>query len=221
LGKGPLPSDLGARDGLYFDVETTGLAGGTGTLVFLVGVGRFLDDSFEVRQFFLPGPADEPTMLDLLGEELQARPCFLVSYNGRCFDAPLLQTRFMLQRRRLPLDRWPHLDLLYASRSLYRVRLPNCSLSTVESLALDVTRSGADVPGALIPEMYFDYLRSGAYEPLARVFYHNLHDILSLATLGGTVAAALEGRPGGHPLDGLGVGRMLEAAGEAGRAREA
>jgi len=214
-------SELTAEDALFFDVETTGLAGGTGTLVFLVGIGRFRDGLLEVVQLFLPGPSDELALLAAVRAELESRPAYLVTYNGRCFDAPLVQTRFLLHHQRLPLETWPHVDLLYPARSLYRARLPDCCLSTVESLVLQVRRSQEDVPGELIPGIYFDYLRTGSVEPLARVFYHNLHDILSLAVLSGVVSAAIEGAPGGHPLDCLGAGRMLEAAGRASEAGEA
>ncbi|MGQ9552549.1 MAG: ribonuclease H-like domain-containing protein [Anaerolineae bacterium] len=207
--------DLGRTslaEAAFLDIETTGLAGGTGTLVFLVGIGKFTADSFEITQLFLPGPDEEHSFLQALKEELLQRP-FLVSYNGKCFDAPMIQTRFLLKRQRLSLNAWPHLDLLYATRRLYRARVSDCSLSTVESQVLRVQRSQEDIPGALIPGIYFDYLQSGKVEPLTRVFYHNLVDILSLATLSGAITGTIEGRHITHPWDELGAGRILESAG--------
>ena len=210
--------DLG--QGLFFDVETTGLAGGTGTLAFLVGVGRYADGEFEVLQFFLAGPEHEAAFLQALSQALNPQP-FLVSYNGRCFDAPLLDTRFILQRRRLNMSAWPHLDLLYPARRLYRSRTGDCSLKSIEAQVLGVRRSEEDVPGALIPGIYFDYLRGGPVEQLRSVFYHNLLDILSLATLAGTMASTIERRRAPDPRDYIGAGAMLEAAGRAEEAREA
>ncbi|NLT43207.1 MAG: hypothetical protein GXX93_11080 [Anaerolineae bacterium] len=197
---------------VYFDTETTGLGTATGTLVFLVGVGRFVTGGFEVTQYFLPGPDGEKAFLGGVREGLGET--FLVSYNGKCFDAPLLQTRYLLQRERLALTRWPHLDLLRAARGLYRARVPDCRLGTIERMVLGVEREEADVPGFLIPGIYFDYLRSGAVEELARVFYHNLLDVLSLAGLGGAAAATMEGRLASPPASDLsGAGRLLELAG--------
>jgi len=198
---------------VYLDTETTGLGTAAGTLVFLVGVGRFVADGFEVTQYFLPGPDAEQVFLSAVREGLDAGD-YLVSYNGKCFDAPLLQTRYTLQRQRLPLTSWPHLDLLPAARGLYRPRVPDCRLGTVERIVLGVEREEADVPGALIPSIYFDYLRTGRVGEVSRVFYHNLLDVLSLAGLGGTAAAAIEGRAeGSHPSDSIGAARLLELAG--------
>lgn len=197
----------------YFDTETTGLGTAAGTLVFLVGVGRFAEGEFEVTQYFLPGPAREAPFLSAVSEGL-GQDLFLVSYNGKCFDAPLLESRFTLQRRRVALTGWPHLDLLPAARKLYRPRVPDCRLATIERMVLGVERAQADVPGALIPSIYFDYLRTGAVDELGRVFYHNLVDILSLAGLSAAEAAAVEGVPEYvHPRDHLGAARMLESVG--------
>ncbi|NPV09743.1 MAG: hypothetical protein HPY83_17510 [Anaerolineae bacterium] len=213
LARDPRLRVMDPSSAVFLDTETTGLGTAAGTLVFLVGVGRFMDDAFEVTQYFLPGPGMEPLFLAAvragLGDE-----AFLVSYNGKCFDAPLLEARFTLQRQRVALSRRPHLDLLYAARNLYRARVPDCRLSTIERVILGVERGEEDVPGALIPGIYFDFLHTGAVEQLGRVFYHNLLDVLSLAGLSGSASAAVEGRPEcTHPSDHMGAARMLEASG--------
>lgn len=213
LAREPRPGGLTLAQAVFLDIETTGLVGGTGTSVFLVGLGRFREGRLAVTQHFLPGPADEAAFVAGLIEALGDRS-LLVTYNGKRFDAPMLQTRFTLQRRRVPLHTWPHLDLLYPARSLYRPRVPDCCLGTVEEHVLGVRRTEEDIPGYLIPSIYFDYLRTGAAAPLKGVFYHNLMDILSLAALAGAVTAAVEGRRVGHPLDHLGAGRIWEAAGD-------
>jgi len=204
-------SAMSPGQALFVDAETTGL-GGAGALVFLWGMGRFCGDSFEVVQVFLPGPASEAAFLHAV-EAAIPQDSFLVSYNGRRFDVPVLESRFVLQRRRLPLSRWPHLDLLYASRKLYRARVADCRLATIEGEVLDLERSSEDVPGALVPAIYFNYLRLGKIEPLSAVLYHNLVDILSLATLSAVVASTIEGRANCHPLDLLGAARLLEKEG--------
>lgn len=174
---------LDLRRAAFIDTETTGLAGGTGTLAFLVGVGTFdEDDSFVVRQYFLRSPDEEPAMLLHLAETLE--PCdAIVSFNGRGFDLPLLHTRFTLAHLRPRILAAPHLDLLTPARRLWRGRLESCSLSSLEYHVLDVRRDQADISGALIPGLYFDYLRTGDAREMPRVLYHNACDILSLVTL--------------------------------------
>jgi hypothetical protein len=136
----------------------------------------------------------------------------LVTYNGTSFDLPLLETRFVLARRRWPEAAF-HLDLLPAARRLWSARLPDCRLGTVEQHALGFTREG-DLPGALIPSVYFEYLRRKAPGELPRVFEHNRHDILSLAALAGWVADAVARAPvpdlEAEELAGL--GRLWEPA---------
>ncbi|MHB0878009.1 MAG: ribonuclease H-like domain-containing protein [Anaerolineae bacterium] len=220
LAKDARLESLSAEQAVFLDIETTGLAGGTGTFAFLVGLGRFVGDQLEVLQYFLPGPADERAFLAAVLDSLRERS-LLVTYNGRCFDAPLLQSRFTLQRQRVPLNAWPHLDLLYPARNVYRGRLPDCCLSTVEANALGVVRTRDDIPGALIPGIYFDYLREGLTALMPGVFYHNLMDIVSLAALTTTLTEVAEGAPTCHPLDHLGAARMLETAGRWAEAREA
>lgn len=196
---------------LYLDTETTGLAGGTGTYAFLVGVGFFDGDEFEVRQFFMRDLDEEPALLTVLEETFRKFDGF-VTYNGSGFDLPLLETRFVLGRRRFPGEVF-HVDLLGPARRLWSTRLIDCRLGTVEQSVLRFTRDD-DLPGALIPTVYFEYLRRKRPHELPRVFEHNRHDILSLAALTGWVADAVARAP--HPeLDPealAGLGRMLEGA---------
>lgn len=171
----------------FLDTETTGLAGGAGTLVFLVGLGRFTADGFRLRQYFLRDPAEEAGMLHALQEDLEDAAGF-VSFNGRVFDVPLLEMRYGIGlRRRWSLSARPHLDLLFPARRLWRRALPDCSLGTLEAHLLGVERSDDDIPGALIPGLYLDYLRSGDTGSMSRVLYHNTMDILSLVGLASTV----------------------------------
>jgi uncharacterized protein YprB with RNaseH-like and TPR domain len=174
---------LDLRRAVFIDTETTGLVGGTGTLVFLVGVGTFeADNSFIVRQYFLRTPAEEPAMLLQLSDTLDQYEA-VVSFNGRGFDLPLLQTRFTLARLRPHILTAPHLDLLLPARRIWRGRLDNCKLSSLEYHILDVHRDQIDIPGELIPQIYFDYVRTGDASELPRVLYHNRHDVLSMVSL--------------------------------------
>jgi tetratricopeptide (TPR) repeat protein len=175
---------------VFLDLETTGLAGGAGTLGFLVGLGAFVEEGFRLRQYFLRDPAQEPGMLHALLEDLEPASGF-VTFNGRAFDIPLLEMRYQLGlRRRWRLGAFPQLDLLYPARRLWRRGLPDCRLGTLEGQVLGVERTEADVPGELIPGLYADYLRTGDATELGRVIYHNAQDILSLVGL----AAAVLGR---------------------------
>ena len=199
-----------ARRLVYLDTETTGLAGGTGTYVFLVGAGFVDGDEFEVRQYFMRDLDEEPALLSAL-EALLTRFDGFVTYNGTGFDLPLLETRFVLGRRRWPVDRF-HLDLLGPARRLWRERLPDCRLGTVEQNVLRFHRRD-DLPGALIPAVYFDYLRRKQPGELPRVFEHNRHDILSLAALTGWVAEAARRAPADdiEPDELAGFGWLWEA----------
>jgi hypothetical protein len=187
-----LAADVAQQSGLtsiapeqlaYIDTETTGLAGGAGTLVFLIGIGRFVDDGFRLRQYFLRDPAEEPAMLMALQEDLEPARGF-VTFNGQRFDMPLLEMRYVAGlRRRWRLTSLPQLDLLFPARRLWRHRLPDCSLGTLEAELLGVRREALDISGAEIPGIYLDYLRSGRTEGIRRIVYHNAQDVLSLVGL--------------------------------------
>jgi uncharacterized protein len=176
--------DFSFRDFVFLDTETTGLAG-AGTLAFMVGVAFFEADAFVVRQFFLRDHGDEPAMLLLLADLLATRPA-LITFNGRTFDLPLLDNRYWMNRMEPPggeLRSLPHIDLLLPSRRLWRSRIGSCALGSLEQKLLGLHRSQADVSGWLIPALYYDYLRTGDGREIARVFYHNEMDMVSMVTL--------------------------------------
>jgi uncharacterized protein len=204
----------------FLDTETTGLAGGTGTCAFLVGVGRITPEGFRVRQFFMRDYAEEASVLDALTAHL-ASFRVLITYNGRAFDQPLLETRYRLNRSRPPFGRLEHLDLLFGARRLWKLRYDSCRLVDLESQILGVDRQG-DVPGALIPYLYFEYLRTQRAARLLPVFQHNATDILTLACLTGIVPyafkdpASLASR---HGSEILGIARWLRDAGDLEQAR--
>ncbi len=168
---------------VFFDCETTSLSGGAGNIVFLFGLGYLEDAGIAVEQFFLEDFPDEPAFVDILADRL--RPEFTyVSYNGRAFDAHLLRTRFLLNGVPFPIRR--QVDLLYPARRLWRRRLESCSLGSVEAHVLGIERT-EDLPGAEVPERYFDYLRRGDPTVLSPVFAHHLSDIVSLVLLADTI----------------------------------
>ena len=197
----------------WLDTETTGLAGGTGTYVFLVGIGAIEDRMFVVTQYFLADLAAEAEMLRAVGDHLR-RLDALVTFNGARFDLPLLQTRFLLSRQREYLDDRPHLDLITYARRLWHRPLGGYSLARLEQGVLQVER-GLDVPGWLIPSLYVQYLRSGDRTPLEPVFSHNEQDLLSLLALHGTTGETLA-QPDTVPIivDWFGLGRLLEQRGD-------
>ena len=166
---------------VFLDTETTGLAGGAGTYIFLVGVGYFEGDQFCVRQYFMRDFNEERALLSAVNEFLSNFEA-IVSYNGKTFDFPLIQSRFIMSGMKLNLENPGHFDLLYPARRLWKRRLENCSLSTVERDILGVIREN-DVPGYLVPEIYFRYLKTKDARALKQVFEHNLQDILSLVAL--------------------------------------
>jgi uncharacterized protein YprB with RNaseH-like and TPR domain len=181
IGRDPQLEALDLQRSAFLDVETTGLAGGAGTYAFLVGLGWFEGQDFRLRQVFMRDYGEEPALVSVVEQTLLPLSG-IVSFNGKAFDVPLLETRFVLSRRRFPLSSAPHLDLLHTARRLWGLRLDSCRLSNLETEILGLQRDG-DVPSALVPQLYFDYLRFGRAEPLAGVFYHNAQDILSLAAL--------------------------------------
>lgn len=189
----------GAQELAFLDTETTGLAGGAGTIPFLVGVARWVPGrGFRVAQFFLEELDREAALLEALAQEVRGVRC-LVTYNGRCYDGPLLENRHILNRRPWPLAAAAHLDLLHPARTLWRQAHGDCRLVTLEAGVLGHRRIG-DIPGAEIPALYLDYLRRGAGARLAAVFRHNRDDLLSLA---GLLWAA--GTGVGTPALGLGL----------------
>lgn len=205
----------------FFDIETTGLSGGTGTYIVIAGLGSYercgpdATLAFRMRQYFLADIAQEHAMLAMLAADL-ARFDGIVTYNGRTFDIPFVETRLTLARLRSPCDVLAHFDLLHPVRRLYRHRLPACRLADAERRLLRFGRPD-DVSGSLIPTLYFDYLRAGRAAPLRGVFRHNSEDVLSLVVLL-SVLATLLSRDDLDPDDSAALGRWWEAAGQPERA---
>jgi hypothetical protein len=184
LARHPALASADLRSLAFIDTETTGLVGGAGTLAFLVGVGWFEADAerFVLRQYFLRQPDEEAAMLSMLLRDLAPRAGW-VTFNGKAFDLPILESRLIQNRQRSPFAQRPHLDLLFPARWLYRGRLASCSLGSLEQNVLGVPRTDEDVPGELIPDMYVHYLRTGDAHDMRRVIYHNAMDIFSMVTL--------------------------------------
>jgi hypothetical protein len=202
--EGEIPGPAGL---LFLDTETTGLAGGTGTYAFLVGVALVEADRVVLTQYFMRDFDEEPALLAAL-EPLLARATAVVTFNGAGFDLPLLETRFVLARRRWPAA-LAHLDLLRPARRVWTGWLPDCRLPTLERAVLGLARPD-DVPGSLIPLLYFDWLRTRRAAPLARVFEHNRHDVLSLVALVGWFGRALGEGDGVRAEELAGLGRLWE-----------
>ncbi|MCB0255042.1 MAG: ribonuclease H-like domain-containing protein [Anaerolineae bacterium] len=228
------------RRAAFIDTETSGLSGGAGTFAFMVGIGTFEEretgkegeegkegkegkerkgTEYVVRQVFMENPGQERALLSAVGAVL-ARCTGLVSFNGRAFDAPLLENRYLLNREPSPLRGLLHFDLLPAARQRWRLRLPSRSLGSLERDILGFERSEEDVPGWLIPSIYQQYARGGdavtpaVLDDVARVFYHNLHDIVNMAPLAAILCAPFQA--GGllldelHPVDLVSIARCFE-----------
>ena len=197
----------------WLDTETTGLAGGTGTYVFLVGIAALEDGEFVLTQYFLRHLSAEAEMLEALRDHLRAFGG-LVTFNGARFDLPLLQTRFLLSRIHHQFEDAPHLDVMSLARRLWYRRLGGYSLGLLEQMVLRVERF-EDVPGWMIPSLYVQYLHCGDLDLLEPVFAHNAADLLSLVSLHGLtgemVTRPLEVR---LPVDWAGLGRLVDQRGD-------
>jgi uncharacterized protein len=201
----------------FLDTETTGLSGGISTCAFLVGVGRITKEGFRVRQFFMRSYGEEASLLDSLARHLKKFEV-LITYNGAAFDQPLLESRYRLNRARSPFPRLPHLDLLHGARRLWKLRFDSCRLVDLENQVLGFERTG-DIPGAMIPYVYFEYLRTKWIERLVPVFHHNALDILTLACLTGIVPHAFKDSASrSNAAELTGIARWLMEAGDIDRA---
>lgn len=197
----------------FLDTETTSLSAGAGTVAFLVGVGRLRGDEFVVKQFFLEDFDRETTMLEAVAAELAGAEA-LAGYNSRCFDAPLLETRFRMNGLR-PAFPAPHLDLLHPARRLWKGRLPDCRLGTVEREVLRLARL-SDVESMFIPSIFLDYVRGIRPRRIVPVLDHHAQDVIGLyAVLAAMVRATLDADATAfdHASDHWGVSSLLHAAG--------
>ena len=206
----PHIANLDIEQFAFMDTETTGLGLGTGVYTFMVGIGRFEGEHFRLAQFFLREPSEETAQLAAIEEFLA--PCEVwVSFNGKAFDLPLLNNRYIINGWPVPLKDAPHIDLLHLVRRLWKARLPSRTLGDLESKILGATRSQQDVPGWMIPDLYFDYLHTRDARPLLGVFYHNELDVVSLAALLANIADMLSNPLDGtiqHGLDLIAVGKL-------------
>src|ERR1700694_4424663 len=213
---------------LFLDTETTGLAGGTGTYAFLIGLAWWDAGGLQIEQFLMRDFTEEYSILHELSERAAERPV-LVTFNGKSFDWPLLENRFTMTRSIAVPKLAAHLDLLHPARALWRLRLGSVRLVELERHVLDAPRLGwhreNDVASALIPQFYFDYLRGGPAEPLAGVARHNQMDLRGLAALIGKINALLSEPAGAaneiESLDLFGLSRFLQRRGEDDRAHSA
>jgi hypothetical protein len=201
----------------FLDTETTGLGG---AYAFLIGIGSIDSGGFRLRQFFLRDESEEASALARVAEHL-SRFDVVITYNGKAYDQPLLENRFRAVRISCgPFRRLRHLDLLFGARRLWKLRLSSCRLVDLEYRILGVEREG-DLPGAMIPYYYFDFLRTRQAVRLVPIFHHNAMDILSLACLTAVVSAAFRSPEEAvfrHGADLIGLARWLLQAGRPGDA---
>jgi hypothetical protein len=203
----------GGGRAMFFDLETTGLAGGAGTYAFLVGCGWFESGSFHTRQFFLSDFGAERALLDAVARA-SSDVAAVVTYNGKSFDLPLMETRFVLHRQETPFAGLPHVDMLHPARRLWRGDEAGCRLTSLEQILCGYQREG-DVPGFEIPARYFHYVRSGDARPLEAVLEHNRLDLVALACVTARAAQLLEEGPGSArgAREALGLGQLYERHG--------
>ena len=204
---------------VFIDLETTGLSGGAGTVAFLVGCGFFDLGAFQVRQFLLTSYASERALLWAVAEFFKDAD-LIVTYNGKSFDVPVMETRWLFHRLQMPLDGVPHFDMVHPARRLWRPRAAaiemddgGCRLGTLERTLFEVNRVG-DVGGFEVPARFFRFLRSGDPRPLEAVLEHNRFDLVSLAAV---MARAVDLVRSGHLAcrdcgEALALGRVYERA---------
>ena len=205
---------------LFLDTETTGITGGTGTYAFLVGLAWWDAGGLGVEQLFMRDYSDEHSLLVALAERIAERPV-LVTFNGKSFDWPLLETRYRMTRVIRPPVLRAHLDFLHPARNLWRRRVGSTRLAELELKVLGWNR-GSDLNSWLIPGLYFEYLRGGPPEPLLPIFHHNQKDLRGLAALATRVLSLLASPETHHPhaLELYGVSRICERRGDVARARK-
>jgi uncharacterized protein YprB with RNaseH-like and TPR domain len=165
----------------FFDTETTGLSGGAGTVIFLAGIGYFDNSQLIVKQFFIDSPAKEVMLIESLRKIMNERQV-IVSYNGKCFDVPLLHSRAVMNKvEKIKVQ--TQIDLLHISRFIWKNSLSDCKLTTIERQILRIKRTDDDIAGHLIPAAYRDFLIRGEVKLIKKIIYHNREDIVSLARL--------------------------------------
>lgn len=196
---------------VFMDTETTGLAGGTGTLAFLLGLGRIEDETFYLRQLFLTGFRGEAALLQAARDWIDGS-AYLVTFNGKSFDAPLMATRYRLSGIPDPFADMHHIDLFHPTRRAFRNQWPDCRLQTAERRLLGFHRQD-DLPAYLVPEVWFAFVRRGHTRQLPGILAHNRWDLMSLATLLPSLSEAFTA-PGENGADVIAVSRYWLQNGE-------
>ena len=213
-----LPGRIDSARLRFFDLETTGLSGGTGTVAFLAAVGRIVDDGFELEQLFLEDFPGEKAFVEALLELL--RDGVVVSYNGKAFDMPLLRTRCVMNA--VPLPSYPHIDAFFAARRLWKRVHGGASLGLLEHEVLGMERE-EDIPGSMIPDVWLDFARTGTSRLMHLVLSHNAADVVALARLVSRLQSIFDeplSRSAKPDLDLAGLGRSLLAVGRTGEGEE-
>lgn len=217
-GDASLPDTIDPEHFLFLDTETTGLSRGAGTVAFLVGVGFVRGKEMIVRQYMMRDYDEESFVLRHVLDHFKSAKA-LVTFNGRAFDMPLLQSRFIMQRMRADLSDFPHVDLLHTARRVWKLRLSSCRLSTLEEHIYGEPRVD-DLPGAEVPQRYFDYLKSHDFSLLEDVLKHNAQDIVTLLRLLYTLAQLHENPMSAEFVqDIFSLGRVYEKRGHMQTAR--
>jgi len=206
---------------VFIDTETSGLSGGTGTFAFLIGLGYFDGKEFIVKQYFLRDPSEERAALEAVGCDITPFQ-YLVTYNGKSFDIPILNSRHIIHGMTSPFKSFSHIDLLHMARKIWKERLPSRALGELEREILSFQRDGLDIPGWMVPDVYFDYLARGITDQIEGVLYHNRVDILSLAGIYWFLADLIS-----HPtdsttnaIDKASIGALLEKFGDVDKSAE-
>jgi uncharacterized protein len=214
IASGPMDILGDASQWLFLDTETTGLAGGSGTYAFLVGLAWWEADGFVVEQYFMRNHGEEPSLL-LEGLDRLTQRRILVTFNGKSFDWPLLQTRYRMTRVGSIPEPLAHLDLLHPARRLWRLDLKSVALAQLERHILRLDR-GQDIPSETIPQRYFDFLRGGSPDAIAEVFRHNQMDLCGLASLALHMTQVLSDPEKNDCSAGelFGISRLLHKRGE-------
>ena len=211
-GDGSLPDEINPEHFLFLDTETTGLSRGAGTVAFLVGVGFIRDHTLIVRQYLMRDYDEESFVLRHVLSHFN-ESTVLVTFNGRAFDMPLLQSRCIMQRMRVDFSQFPHVDLLHTARRVWKLRLSSCRLSALEEHIYHEPRVD-DLPGAEVPQRYFDYLKAHDFSLLEDILKHNAQDIATLARLLYTLSDLHENPMSAeHIQDIFSLGRVYEKRG--------
>lgn len=213
----PFPHKVAPEDILFLDTETTGLSGGVGTVAFQIGLGYFTPAGFVVEQMLIHDYPQETEMLKLLTARMKRFPV-ICTFNGKSFDVPLLRSRLVMNRMREDAIPATHADVLYPARRLWKLRLRQCTLGRLENQLLGVERED-DLPGAMVPQAYFQYLKDRNFGPMEKVLEHNRQDIVSLAQLFYELCRLMaQPEEVAQPEDLLSLARMCERSGDVDRA---